>query len=140
VLVVTRSFKCSVPSTCASAVCLKGDDGKWLVARRAWDDEGGGRIGLVAGRAEKGETPLEAVIRETLEELGVEVTPDIELGIVDVPGAHLHLWLCHTDKDAALNPDPTEIDEILWLTIEELAKHPDALEGLLGAVAILENQ
>ena len=68
--------------------------GRWLVAHvtngTTWDFPKGG--------VDKGETHIEAAIREVMEETGFDIYPHIHRGIVDygmhpyIKGKHLHLY------------------------------------------------
>lgn len=54
------------------------DDGKILLLEQT--NKQGGKYTLLGGWVEKGETPLEAIIRESKEEAGIELLPvDLEL-------------------------------------------------------------
>jgi mutator protein MutT len=74
------------------------------------------------GHVELGESPTEALERELLEELGVEVYslppgPLIQLSTVDV---EMGIWLVGSWKGRPANLAPEEHDAIAWFTAEEL--------------------
>lgn len=60
-----------------AAALVVDDEGRILVVRRADD----GNWGLPCGAIEPGEHPADAVVRETREETGLEVTPEWIAGV-----------------------------------------------------------
>ena len=51
-------------------------DGKYLLGKRPLGKSQGGLWEFVGGKIEPGETPEQALVRECMEELGVEVAPE----------------------------------------------------------------
>ncbi|WP_338089592.1 (deoxy)nucleoside triphosphate pyrophosphohydrolase [Nocardioides lijunqiniae] len=91
-----------------------------LAARRTSPPEAAGRWELPGGKVEDGELPGDALVREVAEELGctVEVT-DWLAGRVPIGPTHeLTVALVRL---VAGEPEPTEHDEVRWLTRDELA-------------------
>lgn len=82
-----------------------------------------GDISLPGGRIEEGESPAEAALRETCEELGV--TPvDLELiGPMDYYvthwGAIIHPFVAKTTRQD-FRPNPAEVDQIIRIPLEWL--------------------
>lgn len=83
-------------------------------------------INQPAGHVEPGETPLEAVLRETFEETRWHINPTALLGLTTYRApangvTYYRLGFCAEplahDPTASLDRD---IDEVLWLTREEL--------------------
>ncbi len=62
-----------------TAGCYLVCKGKVLFLHRASDKVQGGTWGVPAGKFEQGETPLEAVVREVLEESGIHVSSPLPL-------------------------------------------------------------
>lgn len=82
------------------------------------------------GHIEEGETEHEAVVRECLEELAAPVKPlDRVWRSVTAWGTSLSWWTVELDEAVILVPDPVEVAEVFWMTLEQLASHPDLLEG-----------
>ena len=82
-----------------------------------------GDISLPGGRIEDGETPAEAAVRETCEELGVAAV-DIELiGPLDYyvthGGAIIHPFVART-KEQTFMPNPAEVDRLIFVPLEWL--------------------
>jgi len=76
----------------ATAVTVR-DDGRVLVARRRLDDMLGGLWEFPGGKCEEGETLPEALRREMREELGIEVTVEEELIVVEHAYTHFRITL-----------------------------------------------
>ncbi len=98
-----------------------GDD--WLLLKRgAHKRVDPNRLNGIGGRIEPGEDPLAAVIRETKEETGYDITPaDIELTTLGrLEGGYAEDWVMYffrTKVDKKLMPHGTKTDdgEFLWL-------------------------
>lgn len=117
------------------AFVLAGPGRTWLQIRRAVGTPHGGQLCFPGGRVEPGESAADAVRREAIEELALSVQPVRELAVVDIAATSVRIsgWLCESDGEPIANP--AEVAEVLWLTAEELAAHPDAMEStrlLLG--------
>lgn len=61
------------------------DDNKILLVKRSPELLNGGKYGLIGGFVERGETTIEASIREIKEETGFDVEPHFLLRIADNP-------------------------------------------------------
>jgi len=89
--------------------------------------------GYFGGGIEEGETPLEAVIRETKEELSIDITEDdlISLGISDVEWddkkLRRYFFLYKTDQKEF---DVKEGAGGYWFTAEEALSHLDGKDNL----------
>jgi 8-oxo-dGTP diphosphatase len=68
-------------------------------------------------------------MREMREEIGISVEPVRCVWRWDSPATQLTLWGWTASYNTAdvLKPDPCEVAEVLWLTGEEVADHPDAM-------------
>jgi 8-oxo-dGTP diphosphatase len=97
------------------------ENGRVLACARADPPEVAGRWEFPGGKVEPGETEIEALIRECVEELGVKVDVGIRVG-GDVPLAHgravLKVFLA-TLVDGA-RPQRLEHAELRWLGPGEL--------------------
>ncbi len=112
----------------AIAVIRRGD--RFLAIRRGLSLRAGGRVCFPGGHIEPGETEHEAVVRECQEELALAVTPLARIWQSVSPwGTGLVWWTVAVAESAMPVPDPVEVAEIFWLRLEELARHPDLLEG-----------
>ncbi len=110
------------------AVAVLVRDGLVLLAHRhplrrwypdCWD--------LVGGHVERGELPVEAVVRECLEELGVRAhTPTPFPMPFSDPTLELHAFLVTSWEGEPANCAPDEHDDLRWFT-------PAELEGLTMA-------
>ncbi|MFL9869168.1 NUDIX hydrolase [Paraburkholderia fungorum] len=107
-------------------------DGRFLVVEEHTAD--GLRLNQPAGHLEAGETLVEAVIRETLEETAHPFTPAALVGMYmthfERPGSegvtYLRFTYCGTggEADAARALDP-DIARTLWMSADELRACPE---------------
>ena len=106
-----------------AALIRRGE--KFMITRRP---EGKARAGLwefAGGKAEEGETPQEALVRECQEEIGVTVEVDDPYMSVeyDYPDISVHLTLFEA-KIAKGEPTPMEGNTIAWIAPEEIPDYP----------------
>lgn len=110
-------------------LALRRDDSRWLVVRRAACVERAPlKLGFPGGEIEHGESHEQALIREAHEELNILIQPLRPIWQYDLPDRpwRLHAWLVqHTA--GTLTPNPLEVAEVHWLTLDQAAAHPDAL-------------
>jgi len=124
------------PDFVVSAVVLRDGDGRILVVRK----RGTSRYKLPGGKIEAGESPAQAAVRELHEEVGAEL--ELEsltfLGEWTAPAAnetgltvhgHIfeHPWLDGLAVRA-------EIEDLLWLHPDEMAKRDDLAPLLVTRV------
>lgn len=109
-----------VPVVVAAAVVR---DGRVLAQQRAYPPQAAGRWELPGGRVEPAESAAEALVRECLEELAVEVVPGEQLG-PDVPLPGGYLLRVHVARLAhpAARPVPVEHAALSWVNATELAE------------------
>lgn len=99
-------------------------DGRYLLGKRSsWKASAPGYWCPVSGKIEAGESEMEAVCREALEEVGLKVEPIKKLCEMDTRdgSGRLHWWLVRIlEGEAYLKND--EHSEIGWFTMEEITK------------------
>jgi len=97
------------------------ENGRVLACARADPPEVAGRWEFPGGKVEPGETEVEALVRECVEELGVQVEVGVRVG-GDVPLAHgraiLKVYLAKLVNGA--EPQRLEHAELRWLGADEL--------------------
>lgn len=110
-------------------------DGKWLLIRRSEKEEhAGGTLSLVGGKCEiEGVSSdiLERTLkREVFEEVGSIVTElqyvnsssfitDLGVHVIDI------VFLCHHQSGEPYAKSRDEVDEIVWMTTEEIIHHEE---------------
>lgn len=103
-------------------------DGRFLLVRER--AEGRWVLNQPAGHVEPGESLLEAMVRETLEETGWRVEPLALLGLTSYrPGAGFPTFhrvsFAARPLEQCAAPSAGEVEEILWLTPAELEARAD---------------
>jgi len=108
-----------VNATWGCAAVIQNIHGKYLLGKRA-RGEGVGTWGFPGGSIEIGENPIDAIARETSEEVGLEVTELSPLSItnyddkLDFAASYIH----RSDEQPKIKKD--EITETGWFTLEEI--------------------
>jgi 8-oxo-dGTP diphosphatase len=94
-------------------------DARLLAQQRAFPAEVAGLWELPGGRVEPGESDQEAVRRECVEELGIDVTPGEVIGpdVILPNGRLLRVYQAATDAE----PVAVEHKALRWLSVGELA-------------------
>lgn len=96
--------------------------GQVLVIRRAGGVARAGFWSPPSGRVEPGETAAQAVVREAMEELGLEVTPRAQVWTCSTDDGRYRLlwWLCDaTEVDPVANTE--EVAEWGWIDVDAFA-------------------
>jgi mutator protein MutT len=127
------------PEVCVGAVAV--DNERLLLVRRGWG-AAAGFWSVPGGRVEAGETLAEAVVREVLEETGVEGVCDRFLGWVERISDEHHYVILDFVVEVLEGRDPVAGDdaaEALWVPLPEVADYPlvDGLAEFLHEHGIL---
>jgi ADP-ribose pyrophosphatase YjhB (NUDIX family) len=102
-----------------------------------------GKYSIVAGHVNMHETIEDAIHREAKEEIGVKIHKPVLIGnVIDVAdkcryGGERHVWFVFTAelKNLELQVDPSEIEHIQWVKVNEMAAFADELTS--GAHEVL---
>jgi 8-oxo-dGTP diphosphatase len=105
-------------------VCCKiGQSVRVLITRRPHDTVLGGAWEFPGGKIESGENPMQAVVRELAEEVGIQIEPVKELTVVEHiyehAHVHLHPWLC---RHGGGEPKNLQIMDHQWVEIFRLSE------------------
>lgn len=114
---------------CVGAVAV--DAGDLLLVRRG-REPGAGRWSVPGGRLEPGETLVEAVVRELLEETGVEGVCGSLLGVVERLTPEAHFVILDYAVDVLERVQPVagdDADEAAWVPLADVAAL-DLVDGL----------
>jgi 8-oxo-dGTP diphosphatase len=114
-------------ATCASTpidavVAIICQQQRYLFVRRAAHlDAGAGHWSPVSGRVEVGETEADAVEREVMEEVGLDVTAERKLCTLETPDGRfrLHFWIARVRAGTA-RPRTDEVSALRWVALGEL--------------------
>ncbi len=104
-----------------SGVLIK--DGKVLLARHTYGS-GNGKLIIPGGYINIGESPEQAIVREFMEETGVEISPERIIGI----RFNVHDWyVCFKVSYVGGVPrsDNDENSEVIWVDIAEALERED---------------
>ena len=115
------------PDVTVAAICER--DGKFLLVEEMSKTSKQMVFNQPAGHLEKGETIINAVIRETREETCRHFTPQAIVGLyrleLESGKTYIRYTFCGavSEIDDQLNLDP-DITNTHWLTIEQIRSHP----------------
>lgn len=110
----------SAPPIEAAGAAVFADGGRLvLLIKENYDRR---RWGFPGGALEPGETPEQAVVRETREETGVEVRVDALVGSYSLADSTLvaHLFRCTILAGSPAVPGTGEVAEVGWWPVSEL--------------------
>lgn len=102
-------------------VCIQNNNGEFLMQKRV--PEKGGDWGVTGGHPKKGETPIEGMLTEIKEELGISVNPEkLEVFSEGCDGVDCYkmyyLNLNLEISDFVIQKE--ELTEVQWFSIEKL--------------------
>jgi NAD+ diphosphatase len=115
----------------AVIMLVADQDDRCLLARNAdWPQ---GRVSVLAGFVEPGESAEQAVAREVLEEVGIKVDKISYAGSQPWPMPHSLMlgFRAEAASDAELQPDGDEIAEAAWYSRDDLRKAIEAGDLLM---------
>ncbi|PWW04896.1 ADP-ribose pyrophosphatase YjhB (NUDIX family) [Paenibacillus cellulosilyticus] len=118
-----------------AAICR---DDQWLViTRSAQEEHAGGTLSLVGGKVDledQGPEIVERTVkREVFEEVGVEIADTVTFvyssSFVTGDGRHVinMVFLCDYVGGTAHSKSPDEVEDVHWLTYEEIMNHPKTM-------------
>ena len=120
------------PEVCVGAVIVDADE---LLLIKRGRGVGAGKWSVPGGRVEAGEAMAEALVREVLEETGLEVVCDELVGWVERIDHDHHFVIL--DFRASLldlerrDPKPgDDAEEAAWWPLDQVAELPDLVDGL----------
>lgn len=110
-------------------VWIQNSEGRFLISKRAESKPFGGMWETTGGSAIRGETSLQAVLRETKEELGIVLDPAncklftrVKRQYNDFPD-FVDAWLCRLDRVSAnISANPEEVSEFKWESPERIVE------------------
>ena len=110
---------------------------KVLLSRRSLNEHQGGFMEFPGGKSQPGETPMQALNRELMEEIGIEIVHSHQLTAYDFDYSdrqiNLSAWI--VDKWQG-EPKGNEGQEIRWVSIDDLKtiELPPANEKRIKAI------
>ncbi len=124
-------------------------ENRWLMCIRSEkESQAGGMLSLVGGKLEYSDPVKfsieEAVKREVLEETGLRVSPiDYIHSSIFISNKGNHVldivYLCTITGESDRMKTSDEIQELKWMTIEEIKQHPRAQKWLIDSIKLVED-
>ncbi len=108
-------------------ICIQNANGEFLMQKRV--PEKGGDWGVTGGHPKSGETPLEGIITEVKEELGLDISNEpLEIFSEGCDGTDCYkMFYVRLNFDAStLNIQKEELTEARWFSIETLKEMVDS--------------
>ena len=119
-------------------------EGKWLVIERSQKEEhAGGMLSLVGGTVELGQQPVEILEsnlkREVLEEVDVEIkNVNYLYSSTFVTDKNEHVlnivFLCEYQSGIAYPKSPDEVEDVKWMSSDEIERHRKAPVYLIESI------
>lgn len=109
------------------AGALQHEDGRWLMHKRPLEKHHGGLWEFPGGKVESGESPVNALIRELREELGISVDAGSTIRLADADSepdqvqSSIVITLYRVSGWKG-EPEPLEGGELGWFFPEEILK------------------
>lgn len=130
-----------VTGKAAGLLCRRPEDGKYLLLRRAGEQDYQQMWSLPGGGIDEGETAIEAAFREFKEECGVEPNVIHLHGKLVYPGPPVKYttFLAQLSGTPRIKLNKREHDKYKWVSIKE-ARELDLHPGLTWAFDHLEGQ
>jgi 8-oxo-dGTP diphosphatase len=108
------------------------DGHRWLMIQRADHIRAGGAWCFPGGTVEPNEPHRTAVVRELMEELSLVVQPHAPVWRWCRQDNLLELEWWHADIISGnMTPDPSEVQQARWMTLEQIRKTPNVLPNNL---------
>lgn len=105
-------------------------DERMLIVRRSQFVAAPGKLCFPGGGIEENEDEPTALCRELQEELRVQCVAGEYLWRTVTPwGVDLAFWTAEITTGQVIDPDPAEVESVLWLSLDEMLAHPDLLES-----------
>jgi 8-oxo-dGTP pyrophosphatase MutT (NUDIX family) len=104
-------------------ICIQNDKGEFLMQKRV--PEKGGDWGVTGGHPKSGETPLEGMITEVQEELGINISNEtLEVFSEGCDGVDCYkMYYLQKNIDITkLNIQKEELTEVKWFSMQTLEK------------------
>lgn len=110
-------------------IILRGDS--FLVIRRSATVTAPGLLCFAGGGIEAGESEADALVREMMEELALEVRPvECVWRSVTSWGTQLAWWTASIAADAEPVPNPAEVADVMWMNQTELREAAKILPSM----------
>ncbi|MDA7978796.1 MAG: NUDIX domain-containing protein [Pirellulales bacterium] len=106
------------------------EDERMLTIRRSQFVAAPGKLCFPGGGLEEGEDEPTALKRELREELRLKIISGEYLWRTVTPwGVDLAFWSAKIIAGQEINPNPQEVESVLWLNLNEMAARADVLES-----------
>ena len=106
-----------------SVIFIQNNEGKFLIQKTS--KEKGGKFSSTGGHMNSGENTYQGIIREVMEEIGIDISPykDKLKMFRSRTGGHYHCDLYYLKQDFDINNcilQKEEVDSVEWLSIDEI--------------------